>query len=387
MPNALIFYYGDIGYNFRLLLHAKSFCTLSESHVYLIGSDDHSLPKEIENTPNLSFMPIILFNPFPYLSFFFFPLRFILSLFQIFFICFSITSIDFIFCSTDNLLIDVICCNIASKFFNAKLIVDVSPFKWMNSNRLYKFILKIVETNQIKLADLIIVSTQAMQIILKVRKINSILIRDFPGTLFSSNKEIKRKENSQSNQFLISVPLNKSYKDNQQFSSYIEAAEKLLNDNHIKTKFLIFGSLKNQSFYNFSLKRNEAESVRNDNYVEYQFFPINSYQYSSLMQISDLAIIFEGSKYGLDLTSEIIQVASVNKPVIVYKYGCVLELFRNSKSAFFFENKDEFIKLFIKIFIQKEIDLHTLPTGHQNQFNWTETWNNSILIYIQKNTK
>ena len=193
MPNALIFNFGDIGNNFRLLQHAKSFLSIPESHVYLIGSDDHSLPREIEYAPNLTFIPIFIFEPNSFLSLFFFPIRFILSITQLFFITISLPTIDFIFCSTENFLIDVICCYIMRIIKNSKLIIDVSPFKWMNSKHFYQFILKIIETNQFKVADLCIVSTQAMQIILRVRKIKSILIRDFPGTFFTSQTESKKK--------------------------------------------------------------------------------------------------------------------------------------------------------------------------------------------------
>lgn len=388
MPNALIFHFGDIGNNFRLLQHAKSFLMIPESHVYLVGSDEHTIPREIEYAPNLTFIPIFIFQTYSFFSFILFPIRLIFSIIQIFLISISISSIDFIFCSTENFLTDVICCYFISLIKKSKLIIDISPFKWMNPKRLYQFIFKLIETNQFKVADFFIVSTQAMQVILKFRKIKSVLIRDFPGTFFASNKELKndvseKVENSEKS-LSIAVPINKSYKDEHNLMNYIEYAAKFLNENEIKAIFYVFGSLKN-SFFN-ALSNNLSNSEVKMKFIEFRFYPINSYNYSSIMKSSDFGIILEGSKYGLDLTTEIIQIAACNLPVIVYKYGCVCEIFRESNSAFFFENKEEFIKIFQRIFIQKELSLHNQKICTSNQFNWTESWNNSVLKYINSNS-
>lgn len=385
MPNALIFNYGDIGYSFRLLQHAKSFSSIPESHVYIVGCDDHSLPRDIENAPNITFMPIFIFRPFPYLSFFLFPIRIILSIIQIFFISISITSIDFIFSSTENLLINIICCYIICIFKKSKLIIDISPFKWMNPKRFYQIFFKLIETNQFKVADLCIVSTQAMQIILKVRKIKSILIRDFPGNFFTQKNESKNKIRKNikisENSLLITIPLNKEYKDEHYFLNYLEDAGQLLNRNEIKTTFCIFGSFKNNFFNEFSKKLNNF-SDKKLKFVEFRFYPINSYQYSSIVRASDFGIVFEGSKFGLDITSELNQIAACDLPIIVYKYGCVCELFRESNFAFFFTNKEEFIEIFQKNFIQKKVDFDNQKICTSKQFNWTEVWNNTILKFI-----
>ena len=117
-------------------------------------------------------------------------------------------------------------------------------------------------------------------------------------------------------------------------------------------------------------------------FVGFRFYPINSYNYSSITKASDFALIFEGSKYGIDLTSEINQIAACNLPVAVYKYGCVCELFKESNFAFFFENKEEFIDIFQKNFIQKKLNFINQKISTSNQFNWTESWNNSLLKYI-----
>ena len=135
MPSLLIFSSYDIGQNYRLLRHAKSFSSLKDSHVTIFAPDVSSLPKEIEKSENINFVYLYIWH-FPYfIDFVVFPLQYLIIQFQCFLLYLkSLFSYDFVM-STPWPMFDSIFSLSLSRMFKAKLIFDISYFRLTDKKR------------------------------------------------------------------------------------------------------------------------------------------------------------------------------------------------------------------------------------------------------------
>ncbi|OHT15117.1 hypothetical protein TRFO_14479 [Tritrichomonas foetus] len=364
MHDVVIISTNDLGRSFRLLFHAKNIASIPESHVYLIGPDFHSIPKEIENSPNITHKYLFPFRLRPdYFNLLFFPFRLFIILFQVMLLCFSLPSIDFVICSSECLLLDILCANVIRFFKKSKLILDVSPFKNMNSKSIIKSIKQRIDNSKPKNADICIAPTRSLQIILDLQKVKSYIVRDFPGHQFTPHPELKEEIcmifNVTIDYLLIALPLIDSH--NHEHLKIITNITKYLDSNGIKSILVIFcqdhentimNQMKKNSFKNSNINQNENRKVPNVKYV-----PINSTEYPKILSSCDFGIILDGSSYGLDLTSTLLQMMACGVPPIVSLKGCVREIIFEGKTGFLFSNQDELFTILSKIIIKKEVDL------------------------------
>lgn len=375
MPSILIFSAEDIGSNYRILRHAKSFATLPNSKVQILGPDISSLPKELEKLPNIDHHYIYLWE-FPYfLDYLFFPIKILILLFQI--LIFSLKS---------NIKYEIILfpsisfftyfgAKFLSKIFKAKTVIDISLFKHTNVSNSTMFS-QILEKIIIKKADYRICSTRSIQIILKCRALDSIVIHDPPGTQFSSQKVHKTDVlsflNVNKNSILISVPL-PIYDSN--FMNWIISECNSLNDQKVESTFVLFGSSK--------IEKTVEEMISNDSSMQFtslRFIPMNTDAYANILSCSDFAILLTGTRSGLDYSPQLTELVSSGLPTLVAKGGCMSDVIINGENGFIYNSKDELVNLLSDILIHKKADLIKMKESMKlHQTNWEDEWKTSFL--------
>lgn len=375
MPSILIFSAEDIGSNYRILRHAKSVATLPNSKVQILGPDISSLPKELEKLPNIDHHYIYLWE-FPYfLDYLFFPIKILILLFQI--LIFSLKS---------NIKYEIILfpsisfftyfgAKFLSKIFKAKTVIDISLFKHTNVSNSTMFS-QILEKIIIKKADYRVCSTRSIQIILKCRGLDSIVIHDPPGTQFSSQKVLKTDVLSflhvNKNSILISVPL-PIYDSN--FMNWIISECNSLNDQKVESTFVLFGSSK--------IEKTVEEMISNDSSMQFtslRFIPMNTDAYANILSCSDFAILLTGTRSGLDYSPQLTELVSSGLPTLVAKGGCMSDVIINGENGFIYNSKDELVNLLSDILIHKKVDLIKMKESMKlHQTNWEDEWKTSFL--------
>ncbi|OHT02891.1 hypothetical protein TRFO_06946 [Tritrichomonas foetus] len=414
MPSLLIFTCTDIGQNYRLLRHAKSFATLPNSHVEILAPDITSLPKEIENSPNIIHHYLFAFHSDSFFDQFLFPLRFVLYAIQIFHLFFTskTQTFDFVIsCSWP--LIDPIMAKLLAFLFKSKLIIDISLFRFTNIAK-SSSLMRYIEKNVTKKADYRICSTRAMQVVLQLRNVSSTIIHDPPGSMFKPYLNIRNEVFSYLNtqkEFLVSAPM--PYYDFQQMQILTNLCRNL-NEKGGSAAVVIFGSPKaqaeierqinganeilsnsdnnkNKPFKNRHQKPNEnhqksdtknIESDLNDQKsdktnkgVTLHFAPANTDAYAHILGCSDVAVLLCGTRHGLDISPELTEAVSCGVPVVVGRCGCVSEAFREGEGGLVFGSADELSSLMSKIIVEKEINLSKMRDAlKKSKFDWKSEW-------------
>ena len=352
MSTTLIISFNDLGKQFRLLRHAKSFLSKPDSNVIIVGMDQTTLPKEIERAPNFRHIYFYNFlNLFWYFKLILFPLRVLFSLFQLLFIVFRLPKIDYILMNQNEFsLFTFVSIKLLVFLTKGKLILDITSIGYISKNRM----IKVLEKSFIKNAYKRICSTKSLQAILKLSNIESFVIYDSPGTIFKNCSSIKtevlrflgRKED---NVYIISITFPEM---NATIVRNIVHYFKQFESSGVNISFLIYGDFKIQKTVENFFSNDQSSS-----HVQFHFISLNTDAYAHALGCSE-------------------SYAS-NIPIIAYKFGCMSELIKNGENGFIFSDFDELINYIQQIFIYKTIDLNLLKKKSEEniKFNWIDSWN------------
>lgn len=384
MPSLLIFSTCDIGQNYRLLRHAKSFSSIENSKVMIFAPDVSTLPKEIEKSNNIKFSYLHTFHLPYFLDLILFPIQYFFIQFQcIFFYFQSSFSYDFII-STPWPLLDPIFSFILSRLFKAKLIFDISRFKYTDSKK--SVMLRKMEKKVNRIANFRICSTKASQILLKLLNLSSSIIHDPPGTQFHSDKVIKKEVFSFldiSERPLIAV-LMPTY-DTEYLNTILDDCSKL-DQQKIKIAFIIFGNPKIQKEiesiinHNSNLPQNQIKANNfplklSLNYSSLHFVPLNTDAYANILSCCDIGILLNGSIYGFDYSPELTELVACGIPTIVGRGGCMTEVIEDGKNGFIFNSKSQLYEILSNIFVEKKENLNSMKKSMKMRgSDWDKEW-------------
>ena len=386
MPSLLIFSTCDIGQNYRLLRHAKSFSTLSDSHVTIFGPDISTLPKEIEKSDNINFSYLHIWH-FPYfLDYVILPIQYLFIQFQcIYFYFRSSIKYDFVI-STPWPLLDPIFSFILSRMFKAKLIFDISIFWYTDKKK--SLTMRKMEKKVNRIAHFRICSTKASQVILKLFNLSSSIIHDPPGTQFYSEKVIKKEVFSFldiSERFLIAI-LMPTY-DIEYLNTILDSFSKL-DQQAVRAAFIIFGNPKIEKEVKSVINQNsnppQGQKRSNNSpsssnlklrYSSLHFVPINTDAYADILSCCDIGILLNGSRYGFDYSPELTELVACGIPTIVGRGGCMTEVIEDGKNGFIFNSKKQFYEILKKIFVEKSVNLKLMKESMKNHSSsWDKEW-------------
>lgn len=396
MPSLLIFSINDIGQNFRLLRHAKSFSSLNNSIVTIFAPEISSLPKEIEKSENIKIHYLYVFHLPYFLNLILLPFLYLFIQFQcIYFYLKSSIDYDFIISNPWPFFNSTFSFSL-SRLFKAKLIYDISIFKFSDKNRLQ--IARDLEKKVNRAADFRICSSRALQVFLELQKLSSSIIHDPPGNQFFSEKVVKKEVFSflgisERNLIGILMPIY-----NADFLSFIFDFCERMDQEEVKNAFIIFGNPKTESQVEsiFNKKSNSTQNLKNQNnllklnlkYSSLHFVPINTDAYSNILSCCDVGILLNGSKYGFDYTPELTELIACKIPIIVGKGGCMTEVVENGKNGFIFQSKDQLFDILSQIFIEKTVDLNLMKESSKNKnSDWDVEWKNFFDPLLEETMK
>ena len=396
MPSLLIFSTSDIGQNYRLLRHAKSFSLLKNAHVTIFAPDISSLPKEIEKAENISSHYLYVFRLPYFFNFIFFPIQYFLVQIQCYiFVAKSLFYYDFIISNPWPLLDSIFSLSL-SRMIHAKLIYDISIFRFADKTR--SQIVRNIEKKVNRIADFRICSTRALQVFLELQKLSSSIVHDPPGTQFYSQKVIKEQIFSFldiSERYLIAVLI--PMYDNDFLNAILDNCAKL-DEKEVKSAFIIFGNPKIQlslesainkkSNFPQNLKKSinfPSTSNLNLKYSSIHYVPINTDAYANILSCCDLGILSNGSRYGFDYSPELTELIACGIPTIVRKGGCMKEVIENGKNGFIINSLDQLYEILSNILVEKNIDLNLMKESMKSHCsNWDTEWKNFFDPLLEK---
>jgi glycosyltransferase involved in cell wall biosynthesis len=371
MSRLVIFTAGDLGRSFRLLRHAKSFASRELSHVTLIGTDMTSLPKEIDSAPNIDH---ILFHQFSIpLPFFyvFAPIYYLFILLQFLVVIVPLPTFDYLLIATSNGFIDQIFGILGRIVRRCKLIFDVGSYQWARSPDPRAGFFHSLEKTLPKFANFRIVSTRSMQVVLELRRLQSSLLYDPPGTQFRPNQSIRPSAcellSVGAGSLLVAIPVPQLNGD--KVRQLISVARTI---DGIATKqivFVVFGGGKVQSSFENELKE---QRFRN---IVYRVFALNTDVYSQILSCADLGIVFEGSRFGLDVAKEVVEMVASGLPLLAFRWGCVAEYVIDEKSGFFFKDEAGLVELLKLVINAQPSDFEGWRQNSPSRvLEWDATW-------------
>jgi glycosyltransferase involved in cell wall biosynthesis len=371
MRSVAVFSTSDIGAQFRLLKHAKSFSRQPLCQVFVIGADGTSLPKGLESAPNVRVQYLSPFVfPFPF-DWMLAPFSFLALLFQCLYVFFQLPPIDLLLASTGHLPNSLIAMILAT-VKRCKLAFDIVPFSSVQISDPISFCAQRFEHFFSRIGHIRIVSTRSMQIIMEMRHVSSFLLRDVSGTLFRPQyprkAEIARFIGVDPDSVIISIPLPDLRADHLDILAGI--ARQLDRSLRVKTVWVLFGNAKGRKSLETQLK---ASTFTN---VIFKDFGLYTDAYSQIMGASDLGICFVGSHHGLDVSSELVAMATCQLPILVFRYGCIAEYVKDGETGFYFSDASSLMELLKQILIERSIDLDRVREKcAERTYDWDEGWN------------
>lgn len=427
----LIFSTYDIGSNIRLLSHAKYFSDLDNSRVLILAPDITSLPKQIEQRKNIKQQYFHQFIQLPsFLSFIFYPLQVLFYSIELFITAITYPSFDYCLVSNEE---SFFLSFLLSKWCHAKLILDYSSLKWSQNDYNLGFLRKI-EEKILSLADIHICSTKAIQLILKLRNIDSFVIHD-PTQSFiydqnhpdiqSSSKPIPNKKeqegqinvnihnnidnqetNAQNNEIDQKIP-QKIEKDSI-FTNFFQRKKesfRILGISQIETEKILCGVpflfyedtiltnlltiadklIQGGSFFYFIFFPSEKDektiknSIKNHRFKSksassrFKIVPMHSDCYRFILSSCDFAILFHTTIFGLEYSPQLSDVIQFGLPVLAFKHGPVCEAVKEGENGFIFDDEIELAKLLNRILNEKSVNLEKLR-GFYSSSKFVTKW-------------
>lgn len=368
---------GDLGRSYRLLRHAKSYHEIENNQVILIGPELTSMPRELTQARNVRHVNLsIIPYSFPW-SVMLVPISFIWRIVQVFMALITVFRADIIMTSTANNLGDSILAWLGKYILGAKLILEISPFRHACRPKDESVaILRVLESQIPKLADEIIVSTNAMHVMLKVMRMESHVIQDEPGTNFRPRPEqragvAKLLGNEEP---IISVPLPILNVDTRQkLISLIQRLDRELSET---VNLVVFCGGKLRAGFEQDLEKLQLR------HTNIHVFSMYTDIYSHILGVSDLGLCFAGSQNGLDITPELLEMVASGVPTIVYRYGSVIEYVKHGETGFVFSSDDELSAILQQIFVKKSMNLAIMRKNcEQRKLRgvWQSEWQAKML--------
>lgn len=342
---------GNLGRNFRLLRMAKAISSDSSSFVHLIGGENYGIPKELERATNVRLWRLPLCNlAFP-LNIIFGFLNFIWRCASLLCYLAAIRDAHFVVCSTYDSLLDPILFYIVKSILRAKFVIDIAPYAYGCVSR--SSIFSIIERRVPKLGDVRIVSTKAMQSMLRLQSLTSVLIRDAPGTQFKPRPLMRTQVcellGIDANAMIISIPVPEMTAD--RMSQFLSIAKSMDS--------ITPGPVALAVFCGGKVKVGIEKACENQNFrhLRLYIFSMNSEIYWNILGVSDLGICFNGSLAGLDISPHLLELAASGIPILAFKFGCVSEVVKNGENGFLFRTDEDLLKILQKIILEKSINI------------------------------
>lgn len=369
MPSILVFTKKDIGQNFRLLRHIKSLASYKENKITILAPDISSLPKDIEHSTNVVHKYFYTFDiPYPVLSILLFPLEVLLYVIEMAIYISILPKYDFVLTDSSSIL-NSICARVFSRFLNGKLIFDIHSLKWNHKSDFMALILHYIEHRVQKMANYLIVSTKSLQIVLQLQNIKSYYLCNPPGNNFIPYDDLKTTVcdflRIDQSQLLIGV-LMSSFAIND-LQMILEIARNFENAKRCMC-FIIFAGSKAEKIIQDTIDKSCLSCV------SIRFVHLNTDAYAQTLGCCDCGILFHGSRYGLDLTSDITDIVGCQIPILALRNGCVSEVVKEGTNGFLFKDKAELTQILNRL-VSKEIDLSILKKNCTNEYpSWDEEW-------------
>ena len=379
MPRVIVLSFKDLGSSYRLLRHIKSFASQQDSFIYAIGPCESVLPKEIEDLPNIKIHNLFCFGEQnSSLSVITLPFKIIFVLFQILILISKIPNADFVLIQSSPLILSYLCGYLIKIIKKCKLIVDIRPFQGVVSKQ--KSSISKYEYSLPKLADIRIVPSRSMQGSLQLKKLQSFIIKDNPGTLFKPSLELRGSIfsllNVEPDTGLIGIPF--PIMDANAVSSLIGIIKRCDEFNK-KLAFIIFGGGKSQKALEEKLKGVELKSTK------FFVMPMLTDVYPQIMGACDLGVSLFGATKILDLSQEIVEMEWCCVPIATKLYGCVREAVTD-ETGFFFKTDDELVEIIKKVFVDKSVDIDSMREACKKQLiDWDKSWNEAFSPFFECN--
>jgi glycosyltransferase involved in cell wall biosynthesis len=343
----LVFCSGDLGTNFRLLQHARAFSRRPHSQVVLFGADKTSLPKEISSAPNIRHAFFAQFSLPLAFHYVFFPFYFTFLWFQFVGVFRALPRVDFLLISTANGLLDALFAWLARLFIKCKLVFDVASYEWVRRDRRLEFF-RWIERSIPKLADHRVVSTRAMQAMLSLKSISSILIRDAPGEQFRPDSSMRQPISEllaiPQDAVLVAIPIPELAQE--KVDAVIALATNIDPQLKQTIALVVFGKEK--------VLRTIKKRVRDTDFrnVRVLLLSIHTELYRNVLCCADLGVSFDGSRHGFDIALELNQMIACGVPVVAARCGCVPEYITEGVTGYSFRKIEELTNVMKKLFCE-----------------------------------
>lgn len=347
---AVIVTRGDVGREFRLLRQAQWLTHKRGIHVDMIGCAASGLPRDLTSCELFRHWEIYIFDiPFPFhicLS----PLIFIWPIIQIFIAIWKIGAADLVIASTSYSYFDVIIAHLCRVILRAKLVLDIAP---LTKNDRNNALMKQVTTKLSKVADVKIVSTRGMQVVLRMKGIDSALVHDPPGTQFRRRPEmrepIRELLNIDPGATMIVVPVPETnYNAITRVIKIVQSVDELVSDPVV---VIVFCDGKTGS------EVEKRTNVLKMDKVQMRVFGVNSDAYWNIMGVADLGICLRASRNGFDVSPELLEMTASGVVTIAIRYGCACEYVSDGKTGFLVADDAGLLKVLSDVIVEKTVDV------------------------------
>jgi len=362
-----------------MLKHGYSYSKLEESHVYLVGIFRNSIPKIIEDSPNVSIYELVPFFNYPkYYSILLYPLMMLFYLIQIISVTYKIRKARFVFASTNKIFMHFICSYLLKFLKKAKFVFDISVPKSVPTKNVKNYASNYYGSYLLNLCDIRICSTRSMQGFFKLKKLDSHVIRDTTGPLFCRSIENRSKIESllgiESNIPVIVIPF--PFLDEEMVQSMINICVSI-DSIGIKLALIIFGGGKSQKSLETKFKKLEFK------HIQCRILPLLSEAYPIVLSACDFGIILSGSRLILDISQELIEFNWSCVPSAVFLNGCVKEIIKENETGFLYSNTESLIKIMREVFVEKKHNLDLMSQEISSHLeSWESNWHNVFCQYM-----
>ena len=332
MSKTLLFSFSDIGKNNRILSHARLLSKIGYMHVYIVGYDISRVPLDIEKAPNISLISINSIDTgIPAIQALLFPLIFIYHLLQFIGIMLTMPKLDFILLTMNTLILESSIGKIAAKIFKVKFIIDIDNFSLTNDGS--SMTRKSIETKMIKKADVVFAPTLATQMILNLRGIDAVLLRDIPPRYGEINSRVDLYEEP-----IVGV-ITSDF--NEESVSELFKLIKQVDETKRIVHFHLFCTSKSVNLIRMQIKDYQPKNC------SIKYLNVNAKSYFVDLQQCFVGVLINSTDV-LNINKSAIEMFGAGVPIIARRFGCISELIKNEQNGFLYEEKDELILVLMK---------------------------------------
>ena len=239
--------------------------------------------------------------------------------------------LDFILLTMNALILEPLIGKIAAKIFKTKFIIDIDNFDLTNDGS--SMMRKSIETKMIKKADVVFAPTLATQMILILRGIKNVLLRDIPPRYGEINSRVDLYEEP-----IVGV-ITTDF-DEESVSELLKLIKQVDETKRI-IHFHLFCTSKSLRLIHLQFKDYQPKNC-SINYLN-----VNAKSYFVDLQQCFIGVLINSTDV-LKISKSAIEMMGAGVPIIARRFGCISELIKNEENGFLYEEKDELIITFMK---------------------------------------